>query len=840
MQLSDIRRRWLIARREFALGEISGTTFLAEIDSLRAHADEIGADELRYDIDLSAVPALSENRPDELLTLIPQLRTMHQSDPQRFPDHPRGSEEAIDGRSVVSYFDTHIARSPAIAALNASVPCRLIYELLRVVNAELDDEHRHEIELAVAVVLGDQREVIRLFLTLPDIDPQLPSDERYFRAWNRVLGLLTLGRYDEAIDIARSLADECMTSALPAGILARLVGPLSHELDRETMVQWVNLILKSSVGVPELADAAVLAAAFLAEAGLIDAAVRLVHAAAFDVDTFAPDATMTVLARALGIIFGAAERAGYGTLLVTRFTTPRWQRVFAGSDGTVADLARRARSFASRTAALFGERNGNDSFTRYIFAPTDIPPVDRAELAGTVVDDTALSRDKPISVYPRPKLLPEHVEAFFYEAMGDEAGVSNALARAAVLPEQDDLSELYRLREKLITSDDDIALDAAHELGELYLKAGEAARELIRTELLLSASLLDTDTLLGIAVQALPSIAALDTASGVGLALDVAAQLATITGRGDAWRAVIDYAADLVLSDVSKGEEKLIASDLGELTQEAVRGGDYLTALLVNRRLLRIYDEGYEGANASIWSINTYLGRAQLLSSVGNSRAALEPAEIAQRLAIEAGNDERHIQAVAVRIEILFENRDLRTASALSRQYRDIPTGKYPLQEFLLRHGQAMVACTLVEPNFTETWPEWSTLFTEAGARVLRREKDSASLVLRRTSTLVTLLGSLNHPVEAEDLAAWLVSTASAVADDEVLNEALLHQATLFFQHNKHSNAGLILESVIQRAHRIGDTTNLNRALRTLESWALHADDPEVSQTYLTIMIGIT
>lgn len=809
MRFTDVERRWQRARRRFTTGEYSGTTFLRHLGPLREEAVAEGRDSLAYLIDLSSVPALARTSPEELLELIPRLRALHTSDPDRYP---------VDGSS----FDAYVGHAPALAAENPDTSLATLRALLDVVTAPMGEQERLEAELGVAVLVGDAPTLKRLVVALPSFPV---SDDLYARRCaHRAAAHLTLGNTDKAVEALRAIGEAPVLSATAAGLLVRLVTVLAAELDREEVIGYVGEVMSMAVGVPAAADSTVLVAAMLARAGMELMALRMVDSTAFDLDTAATQTSLAMVVSALAATFETAVDAGHGEVVLPRFTCPRWQGIFPGADGSVADLARRAREFVQHTATLFDARNANTFFSRTVVAASSVPPIHLEELPRGPRNAPAAHAQPPIALFPLPVAAPEYVAGVFYEAVGDHEAVKAALDGAPELPQSPDITEVQRLREVLLTADDDIAQGAAEDLGRAYTTAGQAARELIQMELLLSASLLPTTELLDVAVRALPAAQRLDPASTVGLALDVAKRYEALSGYSPQWQVVIDFATDVVAGDASEGEEVLIASDMLELIRQAVRGGKYLAALVVNRRLLKVYDA--DPAEASTWRITTLVGRAQLYSSIGNTRAALAVARDAHRLATEAENHELELQAVAVQLEVLFQRRDMATASQLADLYRDLPGGPHPLAEFLVRHGQAMVAATLLEPHFSEQWPRWRDKLEEAGERVLYRDAAATAQVMRRVTSLAGLAASLGHTGQAKELVAWLVAATSAHSKAPFANDALLAQAGLLHGLGEHDNAALIVESVVQRARRGEDQAGVDRALGTLKQWAKETEKP--------------
>ncbi len=427
-----VAQEWDSLRGMRSRGEIGEEAYLRRCGEL---SDCLGTsredEELAYRIDLLRClegEGLDwPGRPDSV-DLVPRLWELHRQDPGRFPANPdaggtggTGGTEGTDDAGLPNIFDLLWQEIVLSAAQRPELPLADLEDLAGQSVTALRELGRSETDLAesqvrILLALGRLDEAQELLDDLPE--PSLPEEMTWAEAHRfqrdlDVRGMVALQRGDlEAVaEIVAAMENAPEAHVQPTVMLAESLIPLSGVVSAEVTAARAAFVADRAVGSPELSDALLQVAEFLAVSGRASLALGLLDRMLPVMALHRREPTSDVhLLEGLHTVFTAATEAGHGAVRPVFAGLPAvadWL-AFAGEQtggGTVAGLARWTGERARTAAAALDRRNGNDVESRIGLAlhraPADAPTSPEAPLP----ESHALSVTPPV-----PSRLPSWVE----------------------------------------------------------------------------------------------------------------------------------------------------------------------------------------------------------------------------------------------------------------------------------------------------------------------------------------------------------------------------------------------------------------------------------------------
>lgn len=392
-----IAQEWDSLRGRHFRGEIGEDAYLRRCGEL---SDSLGvsreARELGYRIDLlrclEGLEGPEGARSDgwETHDVLPRLWEMHRESPERFPgnpDAPGGADgqdgpagpdgpDGTEGTDLPNVFDLLWQEAVLCAAQRPDIDRATVEDLCQRALDALSELGRSDHEIAdakvrVLLALGEVEDARALLDTLPE--PHLPDDttwadaHRYQRELD-VRGMVALqaGDLDAAAEIVAEMEQSPEAHMQPTVMLAESLIPLAATVPPEVTAARAAFVADRAVGVPELSEAMLQVAEYLAVTGREAHALGLVDRTmpVLGLERRNPASDVHLL-EGLHTVFSAAKDAGYGAVRPLFAGMPAvadWLAL-AGENaggGTVAGLARWTGERARTAAAALDLRNGND------------------------------------------------------------------------------------------------------------------------------------------------------------------------------------------------------------------------------------------------------------------------------------------------------------------------------------------------------------------------------------------------------------------------------------------------------------------------------------------------
>lgn len=376
-----VAQEWESARGMHSRGELGEEPYLRRCGEL---SDSLGSsredEELRYRIDLlRCLEGEALDRRDTV-DLLPALWTMYRNDPARFPSHPDATGGGTDGTGdtdgLPNLFELlwqevvlSAAQRPDVDREHLDHLAGLAVDALRELGSSPEDVA--EASVRVLLSLGRLDEAQALLDDLPE--PVLPAEPTWAQAHRHqrdldVRGMVALqrGELDVAAAIVEAMENAPEAHVQPTVMLAESLIPLSGVVAPEVTAARAAFVADRSVGSPELSDALLQVAEYLAvfghEAhalGLLDRMLPTLALHRRD-----PEADVHLL-EGLHTVYAAAAAAGHGSVRPQFAGLPAvvdWLAVAGerAGGGTVAGLARWTGERARRAASALDARNGND------------------------------------------------------------------------------------------------------------------------------------------------------------------------------------------------------------------------------------------------------------------------------------------------------------------------------------------------------------------------------------------------------------------------------------------------------------------------------------------------
>lgn len=369
-----VAQEWESVRGMHSRGELGEEPYLRRCGEL---SDSLGSsredEELRYRIDLlRCLEGEALDRRDTV-DLLPALWAMHRNDPARFPAHPDATADTDDLPNLFELLWQEVvlsaAQRPTVDRDHLDHLAGLAVEALRELGSSPEDVA--EASVRVLLSLGRLDEAQALLDDLPE--PQLPAEPTWAQAHRHqrdldVRGMVALqrGELDVAAAIVEAMENAPEAHVQPTVMLAESLIPLSGVVSPEVTAARAAFVADRSVGSPELSDALLQVAEYLAVTGHEAHALGLLDRM---LPTLAlhrrdPDADVHLL-EGLHTVYAAAAAAGHGSVRPQFAGLPAvadWLAVAGerAGGGTVAGLARWTGERARRAAAALDTRNGND------------------------------------------------------------------------------------------------------------------------------------------------------------------------------------------------------------------------------------------------------------------------------------------------------------------------------------------------------------------------------------------------------------------------------------------------------------------------------------------------
>jgi hypothetical protein len=416
-----VAQEWDSLRGRRSRGEIGEEPYLRRCEEL---SDCLGTsredEELAYRIDLlRCLEGESLDRPDTV-DLLPGLWEKHQEDPHRFPAHPDAGRDdtAVE---LPNIFDLLWQEIVLGAAQRPDVGLAELEALSEAATRALESLGRSATDIAetrvrVLLALGRLDEAQEILDDLPE--PSLPEEMTWAQAHRfqrdlDVRGMVALQRGDleTVAGIVEAMENAPEAHVQPTVMLAESLIPLSGVVAPEVTAARAAFVADRAVGSPELSDALLQVAEFLAVTGRTSLALGLLDRMlpVMALHRRAPAEDVHLL-EGLHTVLDAAVRAGCGEVRPLFAGLPAvadWLAL-AGEQaggGTVAGLARWTGERARSAAAALDRRNGNDVETRIGLG------LHRAPAGAPMAPVAPVPESHALSVTPAmPSPLPSWVE----------------------------------------------------------------------------------------------------------------------------------------------------------------------------------------------------------------------------------------------------------------------------------------------------------------------------------------------------------------------------------------------------------------------------------------------
>lgn len=381
-----VAQEWETLRGMRSRGEIGEESYLRRCEEL---SDCLGTsredEELAYRIDLlRCLEGEALDRPDTV-ELLPGLWEMHREDPERFPANPdmgrptggdAGDADDAGAADLPNIFDLLWQEIVLSAAQRPDISLADLEDLSEQAVGALRELGRSEIDIAetrvrVLLALGRLDEAQELLDDLPE--PSLPEEMTWAEAHRfqrdlDVRGMVALQRGDleTVVGIVEAMENAPEAHVQPTVMLAESLIPLSGVVAPEVTAARAAFVADRAVGSPELSDALLQVAEYLAVSGRASLALGLLDRMlpVMALHRRVPAADVHLL-EGLHTVLAAAVEAGHGAVRPLFAGLPAvadWLAL-AGEQtggGTVAGLARWTGERARSAAAALDQRNGND------------------------------------------------------------------------------------------------------------------------------------------------------------------------------------------------------------------------------------------------------------------------------------------------------------------------------------------------------------------------------------------------------------------------------------------------------------------------------------------------
>lgn len=425
-----VAHEWESLRGMHSRGEIGEESYLRRCEEL---SDCLGTsredEELAYRIDLlRCLEGEALDRRDTV-DLLPGLWAIHREDPERFPANPDAGPAAGDAgdagdtgdADLPNIFDLLWQEIVLSAAQRPDMDLADLEDLSDQAVGALRELGRSETDIAetrvrVLLALGRLDDAQELLDDLPE--PSLPEEMTWAEAHRfqrdlDVRGMVALQRGDleSVVGIVAAMENAPEAHVQPTVMLAESLIPLSGVVAPEVSAARAAFVADRAVGSPELADALLQVAEYLAVSGRASLALGLLDRMLPVMALHRRDPSTDVhLLEGVHTVLAAAMEAGHGAVRPLFAGLPAvadWL-AFAGEQtggGTVAGLARWTGERARSAAAALDRRNDNDVESSIGLA------LHRAPSGAPSAPDVPVPESHALSVTPvMPTRLPSWVE----------------------------------------------------------------------------------------------------------------------------------------------------------------------------------------------------------------------------------------------------------------------------------------------------------------------------------------------------------------------------------------------------------------------------------------------